>query len=104
MKKLAGELALADAGIHYESVEACVASYCYGEPTCGQRAVYELGLTGIPVFNVNNNCSSGSSALMLARSLIKSGMDCVLALGKQQNPLRFNRGTAEISLIVTFPS
>ena len=77
-----GLMALSDAGINYSAIEACVASYCYGEPTCGQRAVYELGLTGIPVFNVNNNCSSGSSALMLARSLVKSGMDCVLALGK----------------------
>ena len=77
-------MALSDAGVNYSSIEACVASYCYGEPTCGQRAVYELGLTGIPVFNVNNNCSSGSSALMLARSLVKSGMDCVLALGKER--------------------
>ena len=59
-----------------------MASYCYGEPTCGQKAVYELGLSGVPVFNVNNNCSSGSSALMLARRLIQSGIeDCVMALG-----------------------
>ena len=64
-------------------MKAVVASYCYGEPTCGQRAVYSLGLSGVPVFNVNNNCSSGSSALMLARRLIQSGMeDCILALGR----------------------
>ena len=63
-------------------MKAVVASYCYGEPTCGQRAVYGLGLSGVPVFNVNNNCSSGSSALMLARKLIQSGTeDCVMALG-----------------------
>ena len=35
--------------------------YCYGESTSGQRAVYQLGLTGIPVVNVNNNCSTGST-------------------------------------------
>lgn len=74
---------MSDAGIPYVAIKAAVASYCYGEPTSGQRAVYELGLTGIPVFNVNNNCSSGSTALMLARRLVQSGMeDCVLAIGK----------------------
>ncbi|PVD23938.1 hypothetical protein C0Q70_17214 [Pomacea canaliculata] len=82
MARQAGQDALTDAGIAYEAVQAVVASYCYGEPTSGQRAVYELGLTGVPVFNVNNNCSSGSSALMLARRLVQSGIeDCVLALG-----------------------
>ncbi len=78
-----GLQAISDAAIQYSDIDAVVASYCYGEPTCGQRAAYELGLTGIPIFNVNNNCSSGSSALMLARSLVKSGMNCVMALGKQ---------------------
>ncbi len=43
----------------------------------------ELGLTGVPVFNTNNNCSSASSALMLARLLVLSGQyRCVLALGR----------------------
>lgn len=45
--------------------------------------VSELGLTGVPVFNTNSNCSSASSALMLARLLVLSGQyECVLALGK----------------------
>ena len=49
---------------------------------CGQRAVYEIGLTGIPVYNVNNNCSTGSTALFLAKQLVEGGMsECVLALG-----------------------
>ncbi|XP_005110322.1 non-specific lipid-transfer protein [Aplysia californica] len=82
MARESGQAALADAGISYKDVQAVVASYCYGEPTSGQRAVYELGLTGVPVFNVNNNCSSGSTALMMARRLVMSGIeDCVLALG-----------------------
>jgi acetyl-CoA acetyltransferase len=56
--------------------------YYQGDSTSGQRAVYELGLTGIPVVNVNNNCSTGSSALYLAKSAIESGKyNCVLALG-----------------------
>lgn len=74
--------ALADAGLDYSSIDAVVASYCYGEPTSGQRAVYQFGLSGVPVFNVNNNCSSGSSAIFLARQLIQAGtFHCVLALG-----------------------
>src|SRR5262249_19109421 len=61
--KEAGEKALADAGIPYEDVQQAYAGYCYGDSTYGQRALYQLGLTGIPVVNVNNNCSTGSSAL-----------------------------------------
>jgi len=78
----AGERALADAGIEYEAVEQAYAGYCYGDSTYGQRAVYGLGLTGIPVVNVNNNCSTGSSALFLARQAVKGGLvDCALAIG-----------------------
>jgi acetyl-CoA acyltransferase len=78
----AGQMALADAGIPYESIEQAFAGYVYGDSTYGQRAVYELGLTGIPVVNVNNNCSTGSSALFLARQAVKGGLvDCALAIG-----------------------
>src|SRR5499426_373952 len=80
--KEAGEKALADAGIPYEDVQQAYAGYCYGDSTTGQRALYELGLTGIPVVNVNNNCSTGSSALYLARRAVMAGLsDCALALG-----------------------
>jgi acetyl-CoA acetyltransferase len=80
--KEAGEKALADAGVPYDTVEQAYAGYCYGDSTCGQRAVYGLGLTGIPVLNVNNNCSTGSSALFLARQAVKGGSaDCALAIG-----------------------
>src|SRR3954449_4457901 len=77
-----GTKALEDAGIPYDSVEQAFVGYCYGDSTSGQRAVYGLGLTGIPVVNVNNNCSTGSSALYMARQAIKGGLaDCALALG-----------------------
>ena len=80
--KEAGEKALADAGIPYSDVEQAYAGYCYGDSTYGQRALYQLGLTGIPVVNVNNNCSTGSSALFLARQAVRGGLvDCALALG-----------------------
>ncbi len=80
-------LALADAGIAYPQVQSAYAGYVYGDSTCGQTALYEVGRTGIPVFNVNNNCSSGSSALYLARAAVAHGeVDCALALGFEQMP------------------
>jgi sterol carrier protein 2 len=80
--KEAGTKALEDAGIAYASVQQAFAGYCYGDSTYGQRAIYGLGLTGIPVLNVNNNCSTGSSALFLARQALKGGLvDCALAVG-----------------------
>jgi acetyl-CoA acetyltransferase len=78
----AGAAALADAGLSYPDVEQAFVGYVYGDSTCGQRALYPLGLTGIPIYNVNNNCSTGSSALMLAAQAVAGGVsECVLALG-----------------------
>ncbi len=82
MGKEAGTNALNDAGVAYDTVEQAYVGYCYGDSTSGQRALYELGLTGIPAVNVNNNCSTGSSALYLAKRAVEGGLsDCVLALG-----------------------
>ncbi|UVM07374.1 lipid-transfer protein [Pseudomonas laurylsulfatiphila] len=77
--------ALADAAIDYSLVQEAYAGYVYGDSTCGQTVLYEVGMTGIPVVNVNNNCSTGSTALYLARKAIESGSaDCVLAVGFEQ--------------------
>ena len=82
MARESGTRALEDAGIAYQDVEQAYVGYVYGESTSGQRAVYELGLTGIPVINVNNNCSTGSTALFLATQAVRGGLvDCALALG-----------------------
>jgi sterol carrier protein 2 len=81
----ATRLALADAGLGYETVQQAYVGYVYGDSTCGQRALYHVGMTGIPIVNVNNNCSTGSTALFMARQMIASGMlDCVLAVGFEQ--------------------
>jgi len=80
----AARLALTDAGIGYADVQQAYVGYVYGDSTSGQRALYEVGLTGIPIVNVNNNCSTGSTALWLARQAIEAGADCVLALGFEQ--------------------
>ena len=82
MAKEAGTRALEDAGIPYEAVEQVAVGYCYGDSTCGQRAVYEIGLSGVPIYNVNNNCSTGSTALYMAKQLVEGGLaDCTMALG-----------------------
>ncbi|WP_310321828.1 lipid-transfer protein [Hydrogenophaga palleronii] len=81
----AAQAALADAGVDYAEVQQAYVGYVYGDSTAGQAAIYGLGLSGIPVFNVNNNCSTGSSALFLARQAVESGMvECAIALGFEQ--------------------
>ncbi|MEQ1683330.1 MAG: lipid-transfer protein [Burkholderiaceae bacterium] len=84
----AGRRALTDAGVGFDAIQQAYVGYVYGDSTSGQKAVYGLGMTGLPVFNVNNNCSTGSTALFLARQAIESGAsECVLALGfEQMNP------------------
>lgn len=81
----ATELALQDAGLAYQQIQQANVGYVYGDSTCGQKALYRVGMTGIPIINVNNNCSTGSTALFLARQAVESGAaDCVLALGFEQ--------------------
>lgn len=85
MGMTAGRLALDDAGISYDDIEQAYVGYVYGDSTAGQKALYQIGMSGIPIVNVNNNCSTGSSALFLARQAIASGaVDCVLVLGFEQ--------------------
>src|ERR1700710_2042894 len=82
MASSATRAALSDAGLGYELVQQAYVGYVYGDSTAGQRALYDVGMTGIPIVNVNNNCSTGSTALFLARQAVASGAaDCVLALG-----------------------
>ena len=85
MGSRAARLALADAHIDYALVQQAYVGYVYGDSTAGQAALYGVGLSGIPVVNVNNNCATGSTALWLARQAVASGAaDCVLALGFEQ--------------------
>lgn len=82
MGREAAQNALKDAGVDFTEIQEAVVGYVYGDSTCGQRVVYELGMTGIPVINVNNNCSTGSTALFTARQLVEGGIvECALALG-----------------------
>jgi acetyl-CoA acetyltransferase len=82
MGREAGEKALADAGLEIADIEQAAVGYCAGDSTCGQRAFYELGTTGIPIYNVNNNCSTGSTALFMAKQFVEGGLsDCTMAMG-----------------------
>lgn len=74
--------AFRDANIPYEKVEAAYVGYVFGDSVCGQKAIYDFGMTGIPILNVNNNCATGSSALWLGHQAVKAGQaDCIMALG-----------------------
>jgi sterol carrier protein 2 len=78
----AGVKAMLDAQINYDDVEQGIACYCYGDSTCGQRVFYQFGMTQIPIVNVNNNCSTGSTGLAMARNTIAyGGADCILVVG-----------------------
>ncbi|MEQ8268583.1 MAG: lipid-transfer protein [Parvibaculum sp.] len=85
MGEKAAAAAFKDAGLPYSAAEQVYVGYVYGDSTAGQAAVYRLGLSGVPIVNVNNNCSTGSSALFLARQAVESGVvDCALALGFEE--------------------
>lgn len=85
MAEKAIRLALADAGITYDQVQQAYAGYVYGNSTAGRSALYRVAVTGIPIVNVNNNYSTGSTALYLARQMVEAGVaDCVLAVGFEQ--------------------
>src|ERR1700745_3680615 len=92
MARESGTNALQDAGIDYSEVEQGFVGYVAGDSTSGNRALYELGMTGIPIVNVNNNCSTGSTALFLAAQTVRGGLvDCAIALGfekMQPGPLQ----------------
>ncbi|KAJ5149385.1 Non-specific lipid-transfer protein [Penicillium atrosanguineum] len=84
----AGIKAMLDAKISYDDVDQGVACYVYGDSTCGQRVFYQFGLTNIPIYNVNNNCSTGSTGLAMGRTMVAHGAaDCVLVVGfEKMNP------------------
>jgi sterol carrier protein 2 len=116
MGAAATRAALADAGVDYARIAQAYVGYVYGDSTSGQRTLYQVGMTGIPVVNVNNNCSTGSTALFLARQAVASGAaDCVLALGFEQmapgalgavfkdRPTPFERFDAETDALVGLP-
>ncbi|CAG8608157.1 1725_t:CDS:2 [Ambispora leptoticha] len=90
----AASKALFDAGIKYDDIQQALVGYIYGDSTYGQKTLYQLGMTQIPIINVNNNGATGSTALFMARQLVEAGLiDCALALGFEKmapGPLTVN--------------
>ncbi|MBI4284646.1 MAG: thiolase family protein [Chloroflexi bacterium] len=81
-------LALKDAGMEFRDIQAAFCGSCYQGVGSGHQALAEIGKTGIPIVNVENACSSGSSAFRLAYQQIATELyDIVLAVGfeKQQH-------------------
>ncbi|HEY6645403.1 thiolase C-terminal domain-containing protein [Povalibacter sp.] len=90
----ATRMALADAGIGYSDVQQAYAGYVHADSCAGQTALYHVGITGIPIYNVNNNCSSGSSAFALAAQAVAGGsVECALAVGFEQ----MDRGAIDLA-------
>jgi len=82
MVKEAATKAFEDAGLGIADIQQAAVGYCYGDSTYGQRSVYELGMTGIPIYNVNNNCATGSSATFMIKQFVEGGIiDCGMAIG-----------------------
>lgn len=76
------DAALADAGLSGDELGAAYVGTQWGGSMTGQRALKHTGLLGIPVVNVENACSSGSTALHLARMAVANGVhEAVLVLG-----------------------
>ncbi len=74
--------ALADAGFSGDELGATYMGTQWGGSMVGQRALKHTGLLGMPIVNVENACSSGSTALHLAKMAVATGVhEAVLVIG-----------------------
>lgn len=79
--------ALKDSGYKWKEIQAAYCGSVYQGTGSGHQALREMGLTGIPIVNIENACSSGSSAFRLAYQAVASGIyDIVIALGFEKMP------------------
>jgi len=77
--------ALADAG--NPRFEAAFCATVYSGVAAGHKALGALGLTGVPIVNVEAGCASGGAALMLAANAVANGQyETVLVFGMEKMP------------------
>ncbi len=77
--------AISDAGIDPRDAQAFYASNVYGGMVLGQVLMRDLGITGPPLYNVENACASGATAVHLARQALQLGLyDTVIVWGVEQ--------------------
>jgi acetyl-CoA acetyltransferase len=87
--------ALKDAGMEWKEIQAAFCGSVYAGTASGHQTIEKIGMTGIPIVNVENACSSGSSAFRLAyQSVAAEIYDVVLAVGFEQMPRGFIKSTA----------
>jgi acetyl-CoA acetyltransferase len=79
--------ALRDAGVGGKDFQAAFCASVYGGVAAGHKVLTALGMTGVPIVNVEAGCASGGAALGLGVEAIRSGRcDCVLVFGMEKMP------------------
>lgn len=77
--------AMKDGGVQWKDINAAYCSHVLMGVTVGQSILMPLGPTGIPIFNVDNGCAGGTTAMILARQAIDAGIyNTVLIVGIQK--------------------
>jgi benzoylsuccinyl-CoA thiolase BbsB subunit len=85
--------AIVESGVPHKSIDAVYCGTALGGMLAGQRVMKTLGLTGMPIINVENACSSSSSALAEAWTAVASGRhDIVMVVGVEKLT-KFGGGT-----------
>lgn len=85
--------ALADAGLEADEIDEMYCGHTFGGPLTGQRIAKDIGVGGIPVFNIDNACSSGGSALHLAYRSVSEGRAKVALVVGVEKLTQFGGGT-----------
>jgi acetyl-CoA acetyltransferase len=86
--------ALHDAEMEWKDIQAVFCGTVYQDTGSGHKAIDQIGITGIPIVNVENACSSAASAFRLAYQSIATELyDIVLAFGYEKMPRGFIRST-----------
>jgi acetyl-CoA acetyltransferase len=87
MGVVAVRAALREAGVGKGGFQAAFCGTAYGGVATGHRVLSRLGMTGMPIVDVEAGCASGGAALMLAAAAIRSGQyDTVLVFGTEKMP------------------
>jgi acetyl-CoA acetyltransferase len=87
--------ALTHAEMEWKDVQAAFCGNVYCGTAAGHQTTQNIGMTGIPIVNVENACSSGASAFRLACQMVAAEIyDVVLAVGFETMPRGFIMSTA----------
>lgn len=85
--------AIIESGVPHKSIDAVYCGTALGGMLAGQRVMKTLGLTGMPIINVENACSSSSSALAEAWTAVASGRHEIVLVVGVEKLTKFGGGT-----------